>query len=90
MNQSEKKHEIEEKILSTRQQIDFEANNLRFERDYSSDNTENPDVAEESKNFDDPAESAIETSDLNALKSAEKKLESLLKELEELEKNQSA
>ncbi|WP_031528016.1 hypothetical protein [Dyadobacter crusticola] len=87
MNEPLNRRDLEEKILSKRQQIEFEANNLRYERDISSDNRENPDVMEESKNFDDPAENAVESADLKALRSAESDLTELLKQLKELDEN---
>lgn len=87
MNEPLSRRDLEEKILSKRQQIEFEANNLRFERDTSSDNRENPDVMEESKNFDDPAENTVESADLKALRSAENDLNELLKQLKDLDED---
>ena len=84
-NQKEK--ELREQILSKRQQIEFDRNNLEAEQELSPENRETPDVAEEAKNFDDSTENVVDTADLKALKSAENELNDLLKQLEDLRKN---
>jgi hypothetical protein len=85
MNSQEIK-DLEEKILSKRQQIDFEKTNMELASEFSEDNRENPEVMEEAKNFNDPAESVIEPADVKSLKSAENELNDLLKQLEDLNK----
>ncbi|SKC06041.1 hypothetical protein [Dyadobacter psychrophilus] len=84
MDISENKKDLEEKILSKRQQIEFEKTNLDLTTEFSQENRENPEVMEEAKNFDDPAESVVETEELKSLRSAEKDLNDLIKQLEEL------
>lgn len=84
---AQNEQDLREQILSKRQQIEFEKNNLEAEQELSPENRENPDVAEEAKNFDDPTENAVDTADLKALKSAENELNDLLKQLKDLDKN---
>lgn len=78
--------DLEEKILSKRQQIEFERTNLDLATEFSQENRENPEVMEEAKNFDDPAESVVETDELKSLKTAEKDLNELINRLGELNK----
>ncbi|MCF0040656.1 hypothetical protein [Dyadobacter fanqingshengii] len=80
------KKDLEEKIFAKRQQIEFEKTNLDLATEFSQENRENPEVMEETKNFDDPAESVVETDELNSLQTAEKDLNDLVKQLEELNK----
>ena len=79
--------ELEEKILSNRQQIAFDKMNMELESQLSEDNRMNPGAMEESKNFDDPASNVLDNSEISALKTAEQELESLLKQLDELGKD---
>ena len=83
---AETRRELEEKIFSKRQQIDFEQSNLDYEALSSPENHENPDIMEEAKNFSDPVESTLDKDDLRSLSKAEKELNSLLKQLEDLDK----
>jgi hypothetical protein len=83
----QERHDLEERILSKRQQIEFEKTNMELASEFSEENRENPEVMEEAKNFNDPAESVIETADLKSLKSAEKELNELLKQLNDLGKS---
>lgn len=85
MNDSQDiKKTLEEKILSKRQQIEFEKTNLDLTTEFSPENRENPEVMEEAKNYNDPAESVVETDEVKSLKNAEKDLNDLIKQLEEL------
>ncbi|MCF0051945.1 hypothetical protein LXM25_17890 [Dyadobacter sp. LJ53] len=87
MNNSEaNKRELEEKILSKRQQIEFERTNMDLTTEFSPENRENPETMEEAKNFDDPAENVVENDDVKSLKAAEQDLNELIKQLEELNK----
>jgi hypothetical protein len=81
---NEQRKELEEKILSKRQQIDFEQKDLEETANLSPENRENPDIMEETKNYDDPADSVIEKDKMKSLQVAEKQLKTLLKELDEL------
>ncbi|WAC14401.1 hypothetical protein [Dyadobacter pollutisoli] len=83
---SQNRKDLEEKILSKRQQIEFEKTNMDLASEFSDENRENPEVMEEAKNFNDPADSVIEPADLKSLKSAEKELHALLKQLDDLGK----
>ncbi|MDR6805657.1 hypothetical protein J2Y45_002034 [Dyadobacter sp. BE34] len=76
--------ELEDKILAKRQQIDFERTNLEETIAFSSENRENPDVMEETKNFDDPAQNAADSAEMKSLRAAERELEDLLRQLEAL------
>lgn len=80
------KRDLEERILSKRQQIEFERKNLSIATEFSQENRENPEVMEESKNFDDPAESVLDSDEVKALRTAENDLNELLKQLQELNK----
>lgn len=80
------KRYLEERILSKRQQIEFERKNLSLATEFSQENRENPEVMEESKNFDDPAESVLDSDEVKALRTAEKDLNELIKQLQELNK----
>lgn len=73
--------ELEQKILSKRQQIEFEKTNMDLTSEFSAENRENPDVMEEAKNFDDPAESVVAASDSKSLKKAEQELDELVEKL---------
>ncbi|MHA4740067.1 hypothetical protein [Dyadobacter sp. MSC1_007] len=81
---NEQRKELEEKILSKRQQIDFEQKDLEETANLSPENRENPDVMEETKNYDDPADSVVEKDEMKSLQAAEKQLKTLLKELNNL------
>ncbi len=78
--------QLEDKILAKRQQIDFERTNLEEAIAFSPENRENPEVMEETKNFDDPAQSVIETAEMRSLSAAEEELGELLRQLEALRK----
>ena len=80
------KRDLEERILSKRQQIEFERKNLSLATEFSQENRENPEVMEESKNFDDPAESVLDSDEVKALRTVEKDLNELIKQLQELNK----
>jgi len=73
--------ELEQKILSKRQQIEFEKTNMDLTSEFSAENRENPDVMEEAKNFDDPAENVVAESDSKSLKKAEQELDELVEKL---------
>lgn len=77
---TQEQQQLEDKILAKRQQIDFERTSLEETIAFSSENRENPDVMEETKNFDDPAQNAADKS----LRAAERELEDLLRQLEVL------
>ena len=79
--------ELEEKILSKRQQIDFERSNMLNASQLSEENTENPDVMEETKNFNDPVENALDKTDVKSLEKFEKQLDELINELNALRKS---
>ena len=81
---TEQRKELEEKILSKRQQIDFEQKELEETANLSSENRENPDIMEETKNYDDPADSVIEKDEMKSLQVAQRQLKTLLKELNDL------
>lgn len=85
MNDSQDiRRSLEERILSKRQQIEFEKTNMDLTAEFAPENRENPEVMEEAKNFNDPAESVIETEEVKSLRNAEKDLTDLIKQLEEL------
>lgn len=85
MSTSEKRQQLEEKILAKQQQIEFERTNLEEQIAFSPDNRENPEVMEESKNYNDPAQSVVEAGELTSLKAAERELQELLNQLEQLQ-----
>jgi hypothetical protein len=78
--------QLEDKILAKRQQIEFERTNLEESIAFSPENRENPEVMEETKNFDDPAQNVADNTDMKSLKAAETELRELLNQLEELRK----
>lgn len=78
------RQQLEDKILAKRQQIDFERLNLEETIAFSPENRENPEVMEETKNFDDPAQNVVENADMRALQTAEQELQELLRQLEAL------
>ncbi|WP_291197142.1 hypothetical protein [Dyadobacter sp.] len=78
------RQQLEDKILAKRQQIDFERASLEEMIAFSTENRENPDVMEEAKNFDDPAQNVAEGAEMKALRAAEQELEELLRQLEAL------
>jgi hypothetical protein len=80
------KKDLEQKILSKRQQVEFERTNLDLITEFSAENRENPDVMEEAKNYNDPPQSVVESDDLRSLSAAEKELNELLEQLEVLNK----
>jgi hypothetical protein len=73
--------DLEQKILSKRQQIEFEKTNIDLTSEFSEENRENPDVMEEAKNFDDPPENVIGESDAKSLQKAEQELNELVEKL---------
>lgn len=81
---SQHRKELEEKILSKRQQIEFEQKDLEETTNLSPENRENPDIMEETKNYNDPADSVIEKDEMKSLHAAEKQLKTLLKQLDDL------
>ena len=78
--------DLEQKILSKRQQVEFERTNLDLVTEFSDENRENPEVMEEAKNYDDPAQNVVETDDMKSLSNAENELNDLLKQLDALSK----
>ena len=78
------RQELEDKILAKRQQIDFEQLSLEETIAFSAENRENPEVMEETKNFDDPAQNVVESGEMRALRTAEQELQELLRQLEAL------
>lgn len=86
-SEQEIKKDLEQKILSKRQQVEFERTNLDLVTEFSEENRENPEVMEEAKNYDDPAQNVVESEDLRSLSNAEKELNDLLKQLDALNKN---
>lgn len=78
------RQQLEDKILAKRQQIDFERENLEETIAFSPENRENPEVMEETKNFDDPAQNVVENAEMRALQTAEQELQELLRQLEAL------
>ena len=78
------RQQLEDKILAKRQQIDFERENLEETIAFSPENRENPEVMEETKNFDDPAQNVVESAEMRALQTAEQELQELLRQLEAL------
>ncbi|NIJ53988.1 hypothetical protein [Dyadobacter arcticus] len=84
---SEKRRELEEKILSKRQQIDFEKTNIDQITEFSGENNENPDVMEEIKNYDDPADNVVDSAEIKSLKIAENELNELLIQLKGLDQH---
>lgn len=78
------RQQLEDKILAKRQQIDFERANLEEMIAFSTENRENPDVMEETKNFDDPPQNVADRAEMKALTTAERELEELLRQLEAL------
>lgn len=76
--------QLEDKILAKRQQIDFERMNLDETIAFSPENRENPEVMEETKNFDDPAQNVVDNGEMRSLKAAEQELQELLRQLEAL------
>lgn len=83
MNTHERQ-ELEDKILAKRQQIEFERLNLEETIAFSPENRENPEVMEETKNFDDPAQNVVDSTEMRSLKLAEQELQELLRQLEAL------
>lgn len=81
---TQEQQQLEDKILAKRQQIDFERTSLEETIAFSSENRENPDVMEETKNFDDPAQNAADSAEMKSLRAAERELEDLLRQLEAL------
>ncbi|MCE6990020.1 hypothetical protein [Dyadobacter sp. CY323] len=84
--ENEKRKELEEKILSKRQQIEFERNSVEADQMLSDDNRENPDVKEEMINAGQSPESDLDATDLKSLKSLEQDLEDLIQELDDLKR----
>lgn len=76
--------QLEDKILAKRQQIEFERTNLEETIAFSPENRENPEVMEETKNFDDPAQNVVESDEMRSLRAAEEELRELLRQLEAL------
>ncbi|WP_353719567.1 hypothetical protein [Dyadobacter sp. 676] len=84
MGYLEKRRQLEDKILAKRQQIEFERTNLEEYIAYAPENRENPEVMEEIKNFDDPAQNVVESGEMQSLRAAEQELQELLRQLEAL------
>ncbi|WP_106598375.1 hypothetical protein [Dyadobacter jiangsuensis] len=61
------RQQLEDKILAKRQQIDFERTNLEETIAFSAENRENPEVMEETKNFDDPAQNVADSAEMRSL-----------------------
>ncbi len=80
----DERQQLEDKILAKRQQIDFERTALEETIAFSAENRENPDIMEETKNFDDLAQNAADSTEMKSLKTAERELEELLRQLEVL------
>lgn len=78
--------DIQEKIFAKRQQVDFEKTNIEMATEFSKENTTNPDVTEEFKNFNDPASNAVERSELKELSKTEQELIYLIDKLNKLKK----
>ena len=78
--------DIQEKIFAKRQQVDFEKTNIEMATEFSKENTTNPDVSEEFKNFNDPASNAVERSELKELSKTEQELIYLIDKLNKLKK----
>ncbi|WP_426294612.1 hypothetical protein ACN9ML_07175 [Dyadobacter endophyticus] len=78
------RQQLEDKILAKRQQIEFERTNLEETIAFSPENRENPEVMEETKNFDDPAQNVVEQREMRSLRTAEQELNELLRQLETL------
>jgi len=78
------RQELEDKILAKRQQIEFERTNLEEAIAFSPENRENPEVMEETKNFNDPAQNVVDSGEMHSLKAAERELEELLRQLDAL------
>ena len=83
---NEKRKELEAKILSKRQQIEFERNSLEADQALSSDNRENPDVKEEMINAGQSPEGDMDAADLKSLRTAEQDLQDLIHELDNLDR----
>ena len=82
----EKRKELEAKILSKRQQIEFERNSLEADQALSSDSRENPDVKEEMINAGQSPEGDMDAADLKSLRTAEQDLQDLIHELDNLDR----
>ncbi|TDE15411.1 hypothetical protein [Dyadobacter psychrotolerans] len=80
------KRDLQEKILAKRQQVEFEKTDIDMSKKFSADNTQNPDVSEEFKNFNDPASNVIENGELVELSKSEKELIDLIDKLNKLNK----
>ncbi|MCF0070065.1 hypothetical protein LZD49_06250 [Dyadobacter sp. CY261] len=87
MSTAHTKQQLEDRILAKRQQIEFERTNLEEEIAFSPENRENPEVMEESKNFDDPAQNIVANTEMRSLEAAEQELQELLRQLEDLQKD---
>jgi hypothetical protein len=81
---SREQQQLEDKILAKRQQIEFERTNLEEAIAFSPENRENPEIMEETKNFDDPAQNVVDNAEMRSLKTAEEELQELLIQLEAL------
>lgn len=81
------RQQLEDKILAKRQQIEFERLNLEEAIAFSPENRENPEVMEETKNFDDPAQNVVDSGEMRSPKAAEQELQELLRQLEALRTN---
>lgn len=80
------KKDLQEKILAKRQQVEFEKTDIDLSEKFSADNTQNPDVSEEFKNFNDPAANVIEKGEFVELTQSEKELIDLIDKLNKLNK----
>ena len=78
------KKDLQEKILAKRQQVEFEKTDISLSKEFSPETTQNPDVSEEFKNFNDPSDNVIEKGELVELKQSEKELIDLIDKLNKL------
>lgn len=82
----QQRRDLQEKILAKRQQVEFEKENIRESKLSDPDNTQNPEVSEEFKNFYDPEGNVIESSELKELSRSEQELIYLIDKLNKLNK----
>lgn len=85
-NLEQQKRELTEKILAKRQQVEFERSSIQQDIEFSKENTENPEVSDEFKNFNDPAINAVEGAELKELTRTEQELIYLIDKLNKLNK----
>ncbi|HEV7381207.1 MAG TPA: hypothetical protein VGN64_15525 [Dyadobacter sp.] len=85
----QKRKDLEEKILAKRQQVEFEKESIQESKISDEDNTMNPEVSEEFKNFYDPEGNVIESSEYKELSRSEQELIYLIDKLNKLNKENS-